>query len=611
MKPNPFKIESFLREHLAGKVKRTQSGWYEAESCPFCRGGSSRDKGTFAVHAVDGNYVCKRGKCEQAGSFWQLCEYFHADPRDYHDADAVPVKRYSPPPSPEPILPAAVTDYLRRRGFSDATIQACKIASDAEGNVVFPYYENDVLVMLKYRHPRKPLEGERKAWRSVDGKPVLWGLEMCDPSAGPLVIAFGEYDRMALYEAGAVNAVSVPSGDSDKAWIELCWPELERYGEIVLWPDKDESGERALHECALRLGTTRVRVVRSEYKDANEHLFRTSREATVKAAEKAIWYAGGELVRVCDIEDRPVMEDGALCGIPELDRALGGSRKGEITVHMGDNGAGKTSALLGFCAQSIRENIPVCVWSGEMDKYSFRNWSHLHIAGRQWLIEHTSQKSGKLYYEVDPRVLPAIKAWEGDRYHLYTRQNKVTSENLFETFELAYKRHECRTFVIDNLMKLLVRTPEVEKYSRQRDIIADAMDFAQTYGVHVHIVAHINKSGEQNVPPSKNNVSGTKEITDQANNVIAWWRVPKKLNEDPESKFYGADALACILKNRFSGDELAVRLVYDRMARRFAQLDRAEDLEREYGWESLVSVKPNRAVGIYSAVEEAEMLGAM
>jgi KaiC/GvpD/RAD55 family RecA-like ATPase len=611
MKPNPFKIEPFLRERLTSKVKRTQSGWYEAEYCPFCGGGSSRDKGTFAVHAVDGNYKCQRGKCDQAGSFWQLCEYFHAEPRDYHDADAAPVKKYIPPPVPEGTLPTEVISYLHKRGFSDQTIQACKIASDVDGNVVFPYYENDALVMLKYRHPRKPAEGEKKAWRSVDGKPVLWGLEMCDPSAGALVITFGEYDRMACYEAGIANAVSVPSGDSDKAWIELCWSELERYQEIVLWPDGDESGERALHEVALRLGQKRIRVVRSQFKDANEQLFRVSREAVAQVVGRAVWYAGGELIRVCDIEDRPVLSDGVLCGIPDLDRAMGGSRKGEVTVHMGDNGHGKTSGLLGFCAQSIRENVPVCAWSGEMDKYSFMYWSHLHIAGPKWLLEHTSPKSGKIYYEVDPRVLPAIKRWEGDRYHLYTRQSKVTSENLFETFELAYKRFECRTFVIDNLMKLLVRTPEVEKYSKQRDIIADAMDFAQTYGVHVHIVAHINKSGEQHVPPSKNNVSGSKEITDQVNNVVAWWRVPKKLRDDPQSDFYGADALACILKNRFSGDELAVRLVYDKAARRHAQLDRAEDLGREYGWESMVDMKPAVKSGYYSAVEEEAMLGVM
>ena len=132
--------------------------------------------------------------------------------------------------------------YLKSRGFSKETWERRKVSSDEKGNIVFPYYENDELVMLKFRIPQKYNGKGQKAWREEGGKPILWGMDLCNPTL-PLVITEGEYDTLALDEAGIENVVSVPSGSSDLTWVELCWDWLERFNKIILWGDNDEPGK--------------------------------------------------------------------------------------------------------------------------------------------------------------------------------------------------------------------------------------------------------------------------------------------------------------------------------------------------------------------------------
>ncbi len=74
--------------------------------------------------------------------------------------------------------------------------------------------------------------------------------------------------------------VSISSGDCDMTWIELCHDWLRGWPEIIIWPDMDDSGERALsvivremHDRELAAKSIRA-VSPNGYKDANQMLKR-------------------------------------------------------------------------------------------------------------------------------------------------------------------------------------------------------------------------------------------------------------------------------------------------------------------------------------------------
>ena len=90
-------------------------------------------------------------------------------------------------------------------------------------------------------------------------------------------------------------------------------------------------------------------------------------------------------------------------------------------------------------------------------------------------------------------------------------------ETLLKRFEYAHKRYGSNIFVIDNLMVLnLSATGSKDINQDQTTAILKIADFCKNYNVHVHLVAHQNKSMLAN---SKNRVSGSKNLTNTSWNI--------------------------------------------------------------------------------------------
>ncbi len=601
-------IESYLKSK--GILYRLRGQKAELQTCPFCHGGEHRDKWTCVVYldVEGGNYTCMRGSCGERGSFWQLSQYFGDDPKQFYESDNLlrgnfkspsnqvhPKPAFEPPEQPvkpifsvetfqpQPLTPIAL-DYLHRRGFTDEVLNGASISCDETGNICFEYFHEGKTCFVKVRPPRKRKESEQKAWgKWKGGLRTLWGFEQCDPEYNTLVITFGEYDRLALFQSRVNNAVSVPSGDEDLEWITTHWFDLQRFTEIVLWPDNDVSGRRAMKKVADRLGEERVRVVQTKWKDANEMLLLRSREIGREAAEDEIyqavigaqWFHSGGLIRVIDIEDEEQDFTGYMTGFQFMNKAMHGFLIGQLTVHTGDSKHGKSSALTQLTATSIEQGGKVCAWSGEDDEQQYKYRMRVHLAGYEGTTFRTS-KAGREYAVVIPAYDTAITQFLGSNLFLLNKRTGATEDNLLDSFLLAYKRFGCDVFIVDNLMKMVASKDTQQVYFRQAQIINKLSDFAKQYKVHCHIATHINKTGGSIEPPTKNTVSGAKEITNLADNVISWWRIP----ESVRSKYDGADAVCSILANRVFGDEVSQPLRYDWRIKRFGETP--NDLMKSY-----------------------------
>ena len=593
IKIKPYEIESYLRGKGIQFRRRGQKA--ECKICPFCSGGESNDKYTFVVYLDEsgGNYKCQRGKCAVSGSFWQLAEHFDDDPKEFYERgnafkpqprtesaiapELVPdLSFHAETVEPQKLTPAAL-EYLEKRKFNPEVLEQLPIWCDEQGLINFGYYHESELCFVKVRKPRKPADTEQKAWAKwKKGLRTLWLLELCDLSKDYIVITFGEYDAVACRQAQIENVVSVPSGDTDLEWMNICFDKLKNLSEIYLWIDNDDAGRKALPKIAARLGEKKIKVVRTKYKDANEMLVKVALETDIENAQNEIWnavvqaewYLKGDVIDFADIEDEEISFEGYKTGLQFLDFNLGGMLQGRLTVHTGNTKAGKSSAVTQIICNAITDGAKVCVWSGEMSKSEFKYNVGVHVAGYEG-FEVGTTRTGAEYARIKPEFAEKVRQWAKGNLFVLSHKGKMTVEIMLENFRLAYERFGCEVFVGDNLMKLVAGKGSDNVNFAQTTIVNSFSDFVKETKTHGHLVTHTSKADSDQAPPKTiNEVSGAKEIVNLCDSLVSWWRVP----EEKQAEFDNASTVCTILANRvFPVRNASMNLIYDWRVKRFAE----------------------------------------
>lgn len=550
--------------------------------CPFCKGGNNHDKHTFAMSQETGTYNCKRGSCGVSGTFWSLKAYFgeveHKDQSNY-ETKPRPKKEYKTPV--KIIKPAGdiVTAYLQKRGFSKETWEKRGVG-EVEGNIAMPYYENGKLVLIKFRPPHKPQEGEKKGWREAGGKPVFWGMDDCDPSK-PLVIVEGEPDALALDEAGIENVVSVPSGVEDLTCIDECWDWLNRFKQVILWVDNDEPGQKLQRNLIRRIGDWRCSIVINDRKDANEVLHFDGKDAIKEAITKAIEIPKQGLIRLADV---PTFELSKMTrirsGIAELDKTTGGFFLSNTSLWTGISGHGKSTLVGQIILEAIDQGFPVCVFSGELIAQLFRYWVDLQAAGPNHLEMKKDSIMEREVAHPKKEIVPYIRQWYRDLFFLHDSYGGTTDETLLDVFEFAARRYNCKVFLIDNLMMTSFGGSERDFYFKQSQFLGKVMAFDRKYGTHTHIVAHPRKTDGR--IKSKHEISGSNDLGNRPDNVFSVYRLTSEERHET-----GFDAAIDVFKARFmGGNDVSIRMKFDNNCKRFYKSD--DDKRKDYSWVKLM-----------------------
>ena len=347
-----------IAEKYLGEFK-ISNGQVVAKYCPFCHGGAHYDRHTFYVGLHNGAYYCQRGSCNEKGSIADLCRHFGEQytVRSYEPAKLTNQKKKYALPNADDIKPLTeeAMTYLATRRISEKTLNDWKIGCDEKGNIVFPFYRDNVLTYVKYREPKKYTKESKgaKEWQMANTEPILFGMDMVDTKK-PLYITEGEIDALSLYEAGVTNVVSVPCGCKNLDWIQLCWNWLENFQQIVLFGDNDEPGLTMVHTLAKRLGEDRC-LIPNDYpdcivngesigrlcKDANEILYCHGPEALQQLANSCEQAPIQGVIDVGSIQYvDPTTIPRIFTRIPELDDAIGGLGEGGITILSGKRGEG-------------------------------------------------------------------------------------------------------------------------------------------------------------------------------------------------------------------------------------------------------------------------------
>lgn len=577
---------------------RVKNNQVIAEFCPFCNG-NSHDKETFAVGLNNGAWQCLRGSCGKKGNFRQLCNFFGEEaPTGYSLPQVTQQQRkvYTKPNSDilYPMTEEIVT-YLATRRISEQTLLDWKIAADEKGNIVFPFYRDDVLTYVKYRVPRKHTKEDKspKEWQMPNTEPILYGMDMTTFNK-PLVIVEGEIDALSMYEAGVTNVVSVPCGCKNMDWINLCWEYIEKFNEIILFGDSDEPGLEMVSTLSKRLGEDRC-MVPKEYpeciwngkdlnricKDANEILMCYGPEYLknmVDSCEPAPIKGVLELSQIPFVD--PTSVPRIMTRIPMLDNMIGGLSEGGVTVVSGKRAEGKSTLAGPILLSAIQQGFNVCAYSGELSAYKFLEWTMLQATERQYIAYKTDPRSGKNICFVENEIQKRIKAWLEGHFYLYDNsivQDEKQTESILKVFEACARRYGCKLFLVDNLMSALC-SPDEENKAQAR-FTAQLKAFAGKYKAHVIMVAHPRKEKADSTF-TNDSISGSSAISNLADNVINVEKAPTKGIR--------------VTKNRDFGTTGFINTCYDPANRRLFQLGLGDKIV--FGWDhNGISVPENPA----------------
>ena len=542
--------------------------------CPFCKGGEHRDKNTFAYNVRSGLYNCKRGTCNRSGNAKDLRAHFGI--RDGMEIFVPSKKTFVKPKAVLQQAMGEVEVYLQRRGISKETWESRGVGSSG-GKITFPYHdETGELVMVKFREPKKG----GKWIREPGGKPVFWGMDQCKEPY--IIITEGEFDALAVIEAGDPQVVSMPSGAGDITCLEHCWTWLESKSKVIIWPDQDQPGQDLCRKLIARLGEHRCYVITAELtegcKDANEVLYKLGKEKVLSCIAAAVEVPVSGLIRVADIKPFDLRTaERTRSGIPALDKILGGFFYGGVSVWTGENGSGK-STLLGQVAmiEPIDQGLGVCVFSGELPAPFFRYWVELQMAGPDNLEKQFDAVRQEDMFFVRHETLGRIREWYRDLFFLYDSYGTSQEEDILRVFEYAARKYNCKVFVIDNLMvTALDQGTEKDFYRAQGAFIGRLNDFAKRYECHVHIVAHPRKTTGR---VQKYDIAGSGEITNRADNVLAMVR---------QQGDTARDARIEVFKNRILGkQDVSIGLKFDPRCKRFYPANQPDLREKKYSWEA-------------------------
>ena len=479
---------------------------------------------------------------------------------------------------------------------------------------MFNYYDaNDVLCLVKYRpsHKINKAAGEIKAWcqKDADTTPLLFNMNRVNTTA-PLLVCEGEIDCMAAIEAGFTNAVSVPLGANNYGWIEENFDWLEQFDSIIICADNDEAGIKMQKECVSRLGSWRTKFIDIPLyhhdaekdrdlpmKDLNHVLYCEGKQAVLDLIENAHEQEVPSVVDVSDIEDLELDEmDGIYTGLQGLDTEIMKLFYGTLTVVSGMPGAGKTSFLSQLVCQSLEQEKPVWMFSGELPNRMQRGWFKYIMAGNQHIQQYFDQNHTD-FYKVDADATAKINEAYKKQWFLYRDGLSNTLDELLKSMEDCVRKYGVKLLILDNLMTIDLGANENSELLKQTDCITRLIHFAMKYSVAVVLVAHPRKM-PQGEDVGVYDISGTSNIINLAHRTIAL----RRINKEKEQNNY--DVCLTIVKDRMRGRQWQkVNLYYDVGSRRF--YGNEKEYAFQYSWD-----KEQHPPLQYPHSEECEVLGS-
>lgn len=457
-------------------------------------------------------------------------------------------------------------------------------------NIVFNYFEGSNVVNKKYRSANKNFTS------SAGGKPVFYNINSVIGS-DEVYIVEGEFDVLAMYEAGVESCISLPNGanDNDSVWIN-CEKYLKDVKRFIIATDNDEKGIDIREKIAQRLGRYKCSYIEFNGKDANEDLISGELSDTINNVRNfpvsGTFTVSDLYSDILDLYDK---------GLPETIKLKGNewngfnkvfsTMRGHLIVGTGIPSHGKSTLTEFYCLKLIKDNS---------FKVSFFSPEHSPMQLHQ--ANFIQKAIGKTFFNSDNRVskydIERYKKWANEKLYLTAPDNgvKPTWTWLFEKFKEQIFTFGIDVFVIDAFNKLLFDGIGGKEAIDQ--VLTELTAFAQANNVLIFLIAHPTKMKKDEktglyVAPTLYDVSGSSDFRNQTHDGYCVYRVFDNEIESGYTRFINLKT-----KYSFQGEiGASVDLLYDKDTSRYYQRDSrpdksdwTEDIKDE---QSIIAIKPN------------------
>lgn len=430
-------------------------------------------------------------------------------------------------------LSDALVKHFEARGIKQFTLNEMGVSEEIYyqpqlqkevNNIVFNYFEGEILVNKKYRSSNK------KFTQSKNGKPIFYNINSVIGKSEAFIVE-GEIDCLTLHQEGFKSVVSVPNGanDNDAYWINS-EPYLKDVQKFYIGTDNDAKGNELAEKIAQRLGRYRCERINWKGKDANDDLLSGVLEKSIFNRDK---YPVSGTFTVTDSYDEIIgLYDN---GLPETiypkHKCFGRLKeifsvmRGHLVVSTGIPSHGKSNFTEWYVLNLIKDYGM---------KASFFSPEHHPLA-----LHHTNfiQKTFAKNFFREVNGTPRISKIEIAKYHDWIKESLYLTcpdNNEFPTWDWLFdKFHEqmfsygVDIFVIDAFNKL-----EFSEKGNKLDLINKTLSrltmFAQMNNVIIFLIAHPTKmkQNEKGVysMPTLYDVSGSADFRNQTHDGYCIYR---------------------------------------------------------------------------------------
>lgn len=189
-------------------------------------------------------------------------------------------------------------------------------------------------------------------------------------------------------------------------------------------------------------------------------------------------------------------------------------RAGEVTCWHGVNKHGKSLLLGQVCNGLVLQGEKVCIASMEMRPFRTLSRMTRQAVG-------ASNPTNAFIDRYFDRMLGGL--------FLYGQQGMVSGARICNVIDYVASEMGVTHFVVDSLMKLGINTDDL---SGQKNLVDRLCSLAKDTNVHIHLVAHDRKPNDERDKPSRWEIAGSSDISNQVDNCLGVWRNMAKVGND-------------------------------------------------------------------------------
>jgi len=465
------------------------------------------------------------------------------------------------------------------RGIGEKTLAECRITEERfyqpslgeeVNNIVFNYFEEDVLVKKKYR------SGDKRFAQTKNSKKTFYGIDDIIDDKGKViedvVIVEGEMDKLAFWEAGIRNVISVPNGANDVDDVLGQYRDL--FAGVKLFyisVHNDEAGQKLEAELARRLGKSRCRkvVYPQGCKDANDVIMNHDPIELEVCLQQAEFYPVTGVQTIESLRN-PIMdywENGEDTGLPVKNETFNDFNKifrfvnNQFTIWTGYPGSGKSTFLETYLLNLMIENedLKCAVFSPE--HYPLQK--HFGIVSQRITGKPFDKKS------MTKEEIDTVMEWSDKQLFMINPDGDgdgvVDWDWMIEKWKEMVFRFGVNVILVDAFNKVFMKddgTSEINK------VLNKITHFKRQYDVHIHLVAHTKKpfipDGGHAKMPNPYDIAGSAHFYNQADNIIMVHRDEDNLTQVRTGK---------IKFSAYGRDRSQIQLCFDRELGRYHRLD--------------------------------------